>query len=365
MPTTVKIPIKVKPNQDILQYIGANYLESNPSRPAPPSKDAADTANKGHTARPPSSNGNKKVIKKAAIKISSKPTNSSRAVIKRCLVNNKYNAEDAKALSKNMSYKMPPESVNRSCIMSLKRPNNGQALFSTKADSSTLRLSPAKNVKQELIQNLLQLLGTERAKSTKARSTTPNSGGLRHRTQRQQQALQHQILLSRAYTPSTRAYRVNMKKPQDKQYETMGHTFLIKSNNNASPTHNKSTERVLSEDPYKLIGGLGNSRNRNIPLNNMIAHTVGEYSTRLKPAPPSFPKKDENAKKWRRHMEESTDNGSTSTNKSTLLVGAVALTGEDKDDDLISEDRLTVVENDCDNNYDLIFKSLQGEQYQL
>lgn len=64
--------------------------------------------------------------------------------------------------------------------------------------------------------------------------------------------------------------------------------------------------------------------------------------------------------RWKKHFEESTDNGSTTTNKSSLLVGKSKYNLE-AEDSPSSDGSGTVIENDCDNDYSLLFESLQAK----
>lgn len=66
--------------------------------------------------------------------------------------------------------------------------------------------------------------------------------------------------------------------------------------------------------------------------------------------------KGENAKKY---INESTDNCSTTTNKSNSLIGKYNMCDNDEYASKNSDDRLTIIEYECENNYELIYKSLK------
>jgi len=321
--------------------------------------------------------------------------------------------QPAKGSSTNKSHDAPLD-INRSFIVNTQKTSN-PVLFSNACLGSVFKTVSKKEEKQSPLQSLLSLLETVRSKSNRPKSTTPSSKASKLRLHKmkptnvntsQYKEISEEInnMIHRPYTPNDKSclHKIKLKKTnnnnkvsKDKKYETLSHSFINMREplnegfsvlcKNAEQEKQKIKLKKLigennenlflnrnNEDPYNDIGRSGILKNiiktRNGPINSSKTIDV-DYSI-LKPAPPVIPKGEDNKKRWRRYLEESTDNGSETTNKSSLLVGKTSLSTnmldneEEKNDGVESEERLTVIENDCENDYDLICKSLQSKYYQ-
>lgn len=189
-------------------------------------------------------------------------------------------------------------------------------------------------------------------------------------------AMQH-ISFARAYTPSSkaRAHRTNPK-PSKKQkgplIDSAYHIPLTREtlySNLVRPTGgNKPAPRPASRNNGRVEAGatfdayLNNMMSAKgcraklvIPLNNIRT---------LEPAPSQRHKgltrsKMSRLEGWGRNLEASVNDGSVGkNNKSTLFVRGGT---EEKADSFSDEERQTVVENDCENDYSLLCNSVENK----
>ncbi len=215
-------------------------------------------------------------------------------------------------------------------------------------------------------------------------------------------AQQQRAAMSRAYTPSAKSRVHKMRIKQKEQFEGLvidtvqrvplaretlyaglgrnGQTGAKTRNSNrieVSATLDAYLKAPAREDPYRQAeagaktktgprlgrGGVpaknvAGSRNRPPMVAPDSGKTIDPSEYHLKATKCAMSSRIKEIDRWKKHFEESADNGSTTTNKSSAFAGK-ANYSEEKDDSCSDEERLTVIEKDCDNDYSLIFSSLQ------
>jgi hypothetical protein len=102
-----------------------------------------------------------------------------------------------------------------------------------------------------------------------------------------------------------------------------------------------------NEDPYKIIADSGKTRN-GITAVSKTEHTAKTFN------------REDEKQIWRKYIENSGELYSMTTNKSSAQISKVIPSGECKEGQVDSDEALTVIENDCENNYDLICNILEG-----
>jgi len=110
--------------------------------------------------------------------------------------------------------------------------------------------------------------------------------------------------------------------------------------------HPKTNHVCTNNDPYKI-------NDRSIASRNDVCKTVKSMANHLL-------KSEDTKKIWRKCLNDNVESCNTATEKQSLLIEKIAQ--EEDNDDSNSEDKLTVIENDCDNDYELIYKCLQGKR---
>eukprot|EP00826_Nyctotherus_ovalis_P064021 TRINITY_DN9386_c0_g1_i9.p1 TRINITY_DN9386_c0_g1~~TRINITY_DN9386_c0_g1_i9.p1 ORF type:complete len:256 (+),score=73.36 TRINITY_DN9386_c0_g1_i9:541-1308(+) len=217
-------------------------------------------------------------------------------------------------------------------------------LYSNLQSASHKGKEKTKGIGTEQIRSLLYLLESARTKSGKLRAITPSSQSSKLCTKKKEIG-QRKGSSSRGRVPQSRS-RMSRMRPEKTQedYETLGKSEFSRSIKCCA-------KKSVKDDPYRTIA---EPRSRNV-----VARTA-EAEGRPRFIPGAFMKIENAKSKWRRYLDENAENCSTTTNKSSLLIGKVPYNTEEKEDsDSSSDEKLTVIEHDCENNYDLICKSLQ------
>jgi hypothetical protein len=189
----------------------------------------------------------------------------------------------------------------------------------------------------EQIRSLLNLLESARSKSGKLRAITPNNQSSKLYTKKKMEVGQRKGSSSRGHGThsKSRMSRIRAEKTQEEKYDTLELSRNIKH----------CTRKNNKDDPYRT-----ESRNK----------VTVEVDTKPKFIVSGYMKLEDTKSRWKRYIDENGENCSTTTNKSSLLIGKVPYNTEQKEDsDSSSDDKLTVIEHECENNYDLICKSLQ------
>ena len=195
------------------------------------------------------------------------------------------------------------------------------------------------------IEKLLQILNNTKVKETKISSNTPNNK-MSTRIKTNQITQKRKSLSGNEYTPSgkSRLNKLNLIKSHKDQYNTLANSFVHESS--IVKTNKPNITKYVKEDQCKKSS---NSRNIVITVSKTVKSKV--Y--------PLVGGKNER-KNWKEHIEDHKDICSMTTNKSSGLPGKATVREEDE---CSSDDRLTVIEHDCDNNYDLICNSLEGYKF--
>ena len=151
---------------------------------------------------------------------------------------------------------------------------------------------------------------------------------------------------SSEYTPysKSRVSKTRPSKPHKNNYETLVNSLVKKK---AKKPIECNFKKYGNEDPYKIIAESSKTRN------GIAATSKTEYVGKI------FTKEDEK-QVWKKYIEGSGELYSMTTNKSSAQIGKVIPSGECKEDQVDSDEVLTVIENDCENNYDLICNTLEG-----
>lgn len=230
--------------------------------------------------------------------------NSSRIAIKR----NKFNIHTIKPKIPS-STKQEKSFGERSVIAAYppnKRPN--------------IQICPSKNHEYD---KLIKFLECTRSKFNKARPITPCSQLSKPGSRKNNFA---EIVQNKSIR------RKMCKDIPLKQHEGSYEIFDNKTSNNKLLNSVKFSKKEY-DDPYKIMQEVKGSK--------QVQFLSTEDSKRL----------------WKKYVNND-DNCSTATGKLSSLIGRSVPNEEDSD----SDDNVTVIENDCDNDYDLIYKCLQNRK---
>ena len=230
------------------------------------------------------------------------------------------------------------DSSSKSKHVSIPRRKSKKKSKSKSPDTIGTRHSSCEKYREQ-IEKMLNILDNSKVKG---RSNTPSS---KINIKKEEHAKNP---LPEGYVPcaKSRANKIRPIKPQKNQNEVIVNSMVNK------PVIKKcdyNFNKYGNEDPYKIIAEAKKSR-------NVISKTMDNLS-KSKMTGKTFIKLDDK-------KEESRDNGSMTTNKSSLFVGKTTSSGEDKEEEASSDGKLTVIEHDCENNYDLIFETLEGKYCQ-
>lgn len=201
----------------------------------------------------------------------------------------------------------------------------------------------------EQIRSLLYLLESARSKSGKLRAITPSNQSSKLYTKKKTEIGQRKGSSSRGRIGQSRSRmaRVRPERTQEDNYDTIEKIELSRS-------IKCNLKKSVKDTPYRTIA-------ESVKGRNIVTKTV-EVDTKPKFIVGGFMKAEDTKNKWRKYIDENAENCSTTTNKSSLLIGKVPYNTEEKEDnDSSSDEKLTVIEYECENNYDLICKSLQGQ----
>eukprot|EP00826_Nyctotherus_ovalis_P004166 TRINITY_DN10870_c0_g5_i1.p2 TRINITY_DN10870_c0_g5~~TRINITY_DN10870_c0_g5_i1.p2 ORF type:complete len:208 (-),score=66.64 TRINITY_DN10870_c0_g5_i1:94-717(-) len=159
---------------------------------------------------------------------------------------------------------------------------------------------------------------------------------------------------SSEYTPcsKSRVAKIRPAKPHKNHYETLVNSLSKKVTKKNIECNFK---KYGNEDPYKIMAESSKTRN------GMAPSLRTENTEKPKLAGKSFTKEDEKHT-WKKYIESSGELCSMTTNKSSAQIGRV-VSAEAKED-LSSDEALTIIENDCENNYDLICNTLEAKYSQ-
>eukprot|EP00826_Nyctotherus_ovalis_P045487 TRINITY_DN5040_c0_g2_i2.p1 TRINITY_DN5040_c0_g2~~TRINITY_DN5040_c0_g2_i2.p1 ORF type:complete len:315 (-),score=81.41 TRINITY_DN5040_c0_g2_i2:179-1123(-) len=177
-----------------------------------------------------------------------------------------------------------------------------------------IQISPANNYEYD---NLIRLLECTRVKLNKSRPITPCGQFAKVRRNNVLEVVQNKSI------------RRNMCKGTSAKKHEASYELLDNKTNNNKFLNSVKFNMKEYDDPYKLI-----SESKQTMFMN------SEDSKRL----------------WKKHVND--DNCSTATDKLSSLIGR-SIPNEEVSD---SDDNLTVIENDCDNDYSLIYRCLQNKK---
>lgn len=197
----------------------------------------------------------------------------------------------------------------------------------------------------EQIRSLLYLLESARSKSGKIRAITPSNQSSKLYTKKKMEVGPKKGSSSRGrgIHSKSRISRIRPEKTQEENYETLELSKSIKH----------CTKK--KDNPYKTIAESRNIVTKTVEVDVKPKFIVGRYM-----------KLEDTKSKWKKYIDENAENCSTTTNKSSLLIGKVPYNTEEKENsDSSSDEKLTVIEHECENNYDFICKSLQGSLNQF